>query len=87
MILINIFCAWMIVLCGFTFLKSIFEKDRMTRFHIVERTGIRLAVIYIMISEIMIGIKCEMVDTPYIILNIGLCILSMFLMYQKTIKW
>jgi uncharacterized membrane protein len=86
MVLLNTFCAWMIVLCSFTFLKIIFERDNMTRFHFMERTSIRMGVIFVMISEVIIGIQCKSMDTWNVVLNIGLCIISMFLTYNYFSK-
>jgi len=89
MILINVFCAWMIVLCSFTFLKIVFEKELMTRFHFIERMSMRFGILFICIAESIIGYENMEPTLQELLLNIGICIVSMFLNYNyyNKKKW
>jgi len=89
MIVLNTFCAWIIVLCSFTFFKIVFEQDKMTRFHVLDRMVIRLGVLSILISEIMIGVNFKQPSLDGVLLNNGLALIYIFLNYQfySKNKW
>lgn len=82
MILLNTICAWSIVLCSILFIQIVFEKDKMTRFHVLERTVLRLGLIYLVIAEIIIGVEAKTVSIDGLLLNVGLAIIAIFLNYQ-----
>lgn len=86
MIILNSFCAWIIVLCSMTFLKIVFEKDKMTRFHVLDRMSIRFGFSFILIAELFIGLEANEPSRPELILNIGICILYMFMNYEYYSK-
>jgi len=84
--ILNTFCAWIIVLCSFTFIKIVFEQDKMTRFHVLDRLVLRIAIVSILIAEILIGVKCDIPSIEEVLLNNGLALVYLFLNYQYYSK-